>query len=80
MAKEINMTDEQELPDGSHEVHLLVDEYETPELELDEHVVDRLVQETLRGKYGFGQARKDALGPFYDAVMDGVLAARQNGS
>lgn len=67
-------------PDEYHEMHLLPAEYEPPELEFDQVLVDRLVSETLSGKYGFGQTRKDALGPLYEAVMAGVLSARQNGS
>ena len=42
--------------------------------------IDELAQEVLQGKYGNGQARKDALGSRYDEVQAKVNELLKNGS
>lgn len=49
---------------------------ETQELELDEATIQRYTKEVLAGKHGFGEARRQSLGDYYDVVQDRVLAAR----
>lgn len=53
---------------------------ETQELELDEATIQRYTKEVLAGKHGFGEARRQSLGDYYDAVQDRVLATRLRSS